>query len=609
MCGIAGIATSYGRTLSLDARGVMELSEAIAHRGPDSSGVWANGHVAMAHRRLSIIDTSPAGAQPMTTGESPEPRLVIAYNGELYNDAELRRELSGMGVRFRTGCDTETILRAIEVWGLGALGRFRGMFAMAFYDTRLRLLTLARDPLGIKPMYFARQGDELIFASEPSAILRHPRFSARPNLPMISAYSTTIRTVLGNETLFEGVKALAPGQMLRCDLSGDRPVLHLSTWWTADRAEVANDDSSVRAAVADSVARHLRSDVPTCALLSGGLDSTITATLAREHLGSLRTYCAGAESESDDDDLHHARRVAAGLGTRHAEAIIDQSMFLDRWEWMIERLGVPLSTPNEVAIHAVASRLRGDGCIVTISGEGADELFGGYAVPLDAAQAYIDGGGEAGGVPEFEIASNAWIPPEFKPGVFHAAVLDRAGHDDDLRSFYMREVEQAIEEGGPEGYSLRSHLRLQRRINLTGLLGRLDTATMLAGVEGRTPLADVEILRLADSLPLARKFLPAPSGDALGGVAVGAAHRTKIALREAFSAIVPAAVLEREKASFPLPFQTWVAPRAAYLRDSRFARQLFRSEAIEAVCGTPERHWAFAWPMLNLAIWGERWWG
>ncbi|MEZ6210335.1 MAG: asparagine synthase (glutamine-hydrolyzing) [Phycisphaerales bacterium] len=607
MCGIVGIATSQGRSLSLDRAGVLELSNHIAHRGPDAAGAWSNGHVAIAHRRLSVIDTSQLGAQPMTSGESPTPRLVLAYNGELYNDAELRHELGSLGVRFRSSCDTETVLRAIEVWGTEALHRLRGMFALSIYDTRLRLLTLARDPLGIKPMYFAQSDGEVIFASEPTPILAHPRFSARPNLPMVSAYATTIRTVLGNETLFEGIKALAPGQILRSDLSGDRPVLNLSTWWEQREAPRAR---STRDVIADSVRRHLRSDVPTCALLSGGLDSTITATLAHDTLPDLRTYCAGAPSDDPDDDLHHARRVARTLATNHAEAIIDEPRFHERWSWMIDQLGVPLSTPNEVAIYTVASRLRADGCVVTISGEGADELFAGYAIPLDAASAFVDSNNaatsEGGG--EFELSASAWIPIDFKPGVFLERVLRAAGHDDFLRSFYAEEFDRAAQETEREqGGALDAHLALHRRINLTGLLGRLDTATMLASVEGRTPFADIEVLRHASSLPMDQKYQPPPHAD--GGVALATAHRTKIALRRAFADVVPIEVLNREKASFPLPFQKWVPSRINLLRESRFASQIFRNEAIEAVCASPERLWALAWPMTNLALWGERWWG
>lgn len=609
MCGIVGIATSRGRMPSLDARGVLGLSQAIAHRGPDGAGVWANEHLAIAHRRLSVIDPTESGAQPMTTGESPTPRLVIAYNGELYNDAELRRELRATGVGFRSACDTETVLRAIEVWGFEALHRFRGMFALALYDTHLNILTLARDPLGIKPMYFAQQDHELIFASEVTPILDHPKFSARPNLAMVSAYATTIRTVLGNHTLFEGVQALAPGQMLRCDLSADQPVLNLATWWAPNRRPCGR--GSTRDIIEDSVRRHLRADVTTCALLSGGLDSTITATIANAHIDNLRTYCAGARSEQADDDLHFARHVASGLGTQHAEALIDESLFHERWAWMIDRLGVPLSTPNEVAIYTVASRLRADGCVVTISGEGADELFAGYALPLDAASAYIASHPEpagSAGASEFELSSNAWMPLDFKPGIFRPEVFRRAGQDDMLRAFYAREFDDAIEEAS--GYSLAAHLAFHRRINLTGLLGRLDTATMLAGVEGRTPFADIEVLRHAATLAMHDKFrTEEPSSGHAVSVAVSSACRTKIALRHAFQGVVSQSVIEREKASFPLPFQSWVPTRIEMLRESRFARQLFRDQAVEAVCAAPDRLWALAWPMMNIAMWGERWWG
>lgn len=626
MCGIFGVVAARDRTPSISIDQAERLRDALARRGPDDAATWSRDGAILTHRRLAVIDPSPAGAQPMI---SEDARFVLVYNGELYNDADLRRELTTLGARFRTTCDTETLLRAIETWGLDALPRLRGMFAFALWDTRERLLTLVRDPLGVKPLYLTANEREVAFASEPAPLARMPGFAARPNMAMVSAYLSTIRTVLGNDTLFEDVLALAPGQLAQCDLSGPSPVARVLTWWTGPRSrdDMSDEDAArrVRDAVADSVHAHLRADVPTCCLLSGGLDSTITTMLAAREHAALRTYCAGARREDGaieamfaGDDLSFARAAAAFLGTDHAEAIVTRESFADRWPWMIERLGVPLSTPNEVAIHAVASRLREDGCVVTISGEGADELFAGYEGPMHAAAEFVArraAGHTTTGGGRFELESNAWAPPAMKELLLTPAAWNAAGRDEPLLAMYDAEFRRAAFEstGDEDAVALDAHLRFHRRVNLTGLLQRLDTATMLASVEGRTPFADVAVAELAESLPMRAKFAArALAGVAAAGGAVegdGFEVRTKIALRDAFRADLPPDIADRPKASFPLPFQAWVADHAGALRTSEFARSIFSEAVVEVVAQDPTRNWRLAWPMVNLALWGAHWWG
>ncbi len=633
MCGLFGIATAAGRRIELSDRQIESLRDRLAHRGPDSAGLWRGHTAALAHRRLVVIDPSESANQPMRspalplTGDAPG-RYVLVYNGELYNDAELRRELGALGIQFRTRSDTETVLLALMFWGSAALARFRGMFALALCDTRENTLLLARDPLGIKPLYFHASDAQLIFASEVSAILAHPDVTAAPNLAMVSAYLTTIRTVLGNMTLFDGIFALAPGQMALAELSGDSPVVRVTSYTpSAGAIEMFDADHAaerVRAAVMDSVHRHLRADVPTCALLSGGLDSTITTLLAQRELADLRTYCAGSPVPPEcshnlaDDDLAMARRVAQLLGTNHAEAHVTREVFLERWPWMVDQLASPLSTPNEVAIHAVASRLRADGCVVTISGEGADELFAGYEIPLTAAANYLASPNRMKSPGRFEIENACWVPPELKVGVIQPRVWRALDEDAWLLDFAEDQFNAALDDSNGE-HTLETHLRMQRRINLTGLLQRLDTATMLAGVEGRTPFADIAVAAAAASTPMSMKFRREDEPchrslkadfDGTGykeGAVVATRSGTKIVLREAFADQVPQFVLDRPKASFPLPFQGWMRDMAPMLRESAFARAIFNDAAIEAVCQQPLQLWHLAWPMLNLALWGRRW--
>lgn len=606
-----------GHRIGLTDAQVVAMRDTMAHRGPDGAGLWrsAQGHVALAHRRLSVIEPDPPehGAQPMTSNEG---RFVLVYNGELYNDDEVRRELARGGAVFRTRCDTETVLRALAEWGVGALARFRGMFALALFDSREQRMLLARDPLGIKPLYYhATGGDrgQVVFASEVPPMLTHPDVPREPDWATLSAYLTTIRTTLGERTLFAGVRTVRPGAFVEFDLAKGGRARTGEFWRSAPVLPAADvDDNSaaerVRSAVAASVAAHLRSDVPVCSLLSGGLDSTIIASLVARSspVDGLRTYAAGHDDGAPDSDLAFARRAAAELGTGHTEAPITRELFLARWPEMVARLGAPLSTPNEVAINEVARRLRVDGRIVALSGEGADELFAGYdaimfaAAEFEAAHA-ANGRGDAAqtaaGRAMLHVCAGAWTPPERKGDVLVEEVWRAVEGDAAMRAELGAEFLELTRQAGPYGSAADVHLRYLRRINLAGLLQRLDTATMLERVEGRTPLADSRIAELAESLPIGRKFIP------------GSPAQTKRCLRSAFAADLSPWVIARPKASFPLPFQAWIEGTGDVLRGSGFAAQVFAPGAVEAVAQQTGALWRLAWPMLNLVLWGERWWG
>lgn len=639
MCGIFGVATGAGACVGLDDARAIRLRDLLSHRGPGGAGMWRSvgvggsgggsggGQFLLAHRRLAVLDPSPAGAQPMAlvgSGGEGEPTAAlasdaepsrvlgaIAYNGELYNDAEIREELSALGVRFVTACDTETVLHALRVWGVEGVARLRGMYALAYVDTRRRELTLARDPLGIKPLYAWRGttsegAAQVVFASEPGPIVAHPDVGARPDLVTASAYLTTIRTVLGERTMFAGVRTLLPGEVVRYDLSTRTGSVERTRHVVRPVSGPGAGTDRARAAIVDSVRRHLRSDVPACAMLSGGLDSSIICAIARGSetatAGRLRTYASGHD-ESDDGDLRFASLVAEHLGTAHTCVPVSRRLFRERWPEMVARMGVPLSTPNEVAINEVARRMRADGRVVALSGEGADELFAGYELPMMQASEFEAGTrrqrdgastheGMGGGV--FQLLSNAWMPPEAKPLVLRPDVWRGLERDAELMAWYGEEF-GACAAGGVE--PLQAHLNFHRRVNLSGLLQRLDTATMLEGVEGRTPMADVAVAALAAGLPMEEKFVAGPGGG------------TKLALRRAFAGVLPEAVVRRPKASFPLPFQQWLEDHADVLRRSSLARLMFNDAAVASVGAEPGRMWNLAWPMINLAMWGERWWG
>jgi len=563
------------------------MRDALATRGPDDAGIERVGGALLAHRRLRVIDPTDAGRQPMST---PDGRFTIIYNGELYNDAQIRDELRREGVRFRSSCDTETVLWAVARWGMDAAARLRGMYAFVVADARDRLCLIARDALGIKPLYLARSGGALLLASEIRGILAHPGFDARPDRVAMSAYLSNIRPEFGGRTLFDGVEAHEQGRWSLVAMDDQRVI----ETRLAPPEDGAGDDDT-RAVIEGSVGAHLRSDVPMCALLSGGLDSAIIASVAHARLGRLHTFCAGAKTSGFDDDFAHARTLADTLGTDHTEVEVTRDMFLGRWVSMISDTLVPLSTPNEVAIDRVACALSARGFVVALSGEGADELFGGYAVPMIQANAFVraspDSDASAG---HFHLASNAWMSAEHKAAALDPGWLSETEGDAALSGWYQS-VYDAIR--ARSGTALEAHRRFHERVNLANLLRRLDSATMLHGVEGRTPFADRVVSAHAAALPMDRKFVHADG------------PRTKIALRDAFEGRLPDAIVRRPKASFPLPFQSWVGGMTGVLGRSPFAREHFTPDAIDTVSAEPERLWNLAWPMLNLTLWGERVWG
>lgn len=573
------------------------MRDALTHRGPDDSGLWEGDLGAIAHRRLSVIDPTPRGHQPMT---SPDGRYVLAYNGELYNDHDLRAELASMGVAFTSQCDTETLLHALITWGEGAITKLRGMFAFVFLDTQARTAILARDPLGVKPLYHALINDgaarKLIVASEIPAILAYPGVPRRPDPVTLSAYLSSIRTTLGERTLFDGISTLTPGQWLTIDLTEPNRVKSTDWWSVNDRGPTQD----LRPTIEDSVQRHLRTDVPMCALLSGGLDSAITTLIAKRAVGELNTFCAGARTEGFDDDFAHAARLAQTLGTNHTEVEITHDDFTHQWQAMIARLGVPLSTPNEVAIHQVCATLRAQGHVVAISGEGADELFAGYAPIMRQAAKHVAGLKDPcdpdGGL--FQLRANAWISEDLKPAVLNPDWLAAADHDAHLKDHYAQTFRDLAARAQPDS-PLQAHLTFQRRMNLPNLLQRLDTSSMLASVEGRTPFADIEVALCAEAMPMSRKFIDNADPQQ---------HpQTKIALREAFASELPPEIVSRPKASFPLPFQYWMEPLTQRLIYSRFAQEVFSQQAIGLVCNQPTQCWHLAWPMINLTLWGDAW--
>lgn len=603
MCGLFGVLSSGDGGLVIDESVFVAQRDLLAHRGPDDSGGWSDRHAMIGHRRLAIMD--PAGGhEPFVIGAGTVDPCVVVFNGELLGHQGLRRELEAEGAVFRTSCDAETAAVALARWGELALDRFRGMFAVAWYRPATRRLCLARDPLGVVPLlHTIDSSSRVVFSSELGPILAHLGTAAQVDPETVATYLATIRITMGDRTLVRDVRTVRPGHLVRIDLDGRRPRLETRAWWTPPQAtgELAGAaaDEALRAAIEDSLEAHLQSDVEVCSLLSGGIDSAVLTRLAVDRRPKWRTFTATGGDGVDDPDRLAARAMAETLGLRTVEVGVSEAGEppLDRWRRMIRTLGVPLGTPNEIAINALAESVRDAGVKVAISGEGADELLGGYEPVLRvvAAIAATSPSADSAAAALMDIVS--WISPSRQVGL----LADSWREAIDGHSGLVGETARAIESGGSPSEP-RSYLHWLQQVNLTGLLGRLNHAGMLASVEARPPFADRRVVETVARIATEDLFtVPADPNQP---------SATKIVLRRAFAGRLPAGILARPKASFPTPFAPWATQMLEDPAVQDRLEPLLASEAAEAlrrsVRGGDDVEQIspmLAWPLANLGSW------
>ncbi len=565
MCGLAGV-------LNYDAEPVSpvqlrRMADAVAHRGPDGEGFFTDGPLGFAHRRLAIIDLSPAGHQPM---ETPDGRFVLVYNGEVYNFQELRAQLEASGRQFRSRCDAEVVLHALAEWGEDALGRFNGMFALAVWDRQRRELLLARDRYGIKPLYYAEVGRTLLFGSEVKALATHPRFSADVDLEALLEYFT-FQNFFTDRTLFAGVRLLPAGTLMRVRLSrsGTADVEHRRYWdfsfsepdRPGDPREYADElDRLFRQAVV----RQLVSDVPVGSYLSGGMDSGSITTVAARELPSLRTFTVGFDLSSASglelgfDERAAAERISYLVGSEHYEMVLkagDMERVMPALTWHLEEPRVGQSYPNFYAAK-LASRFGK----VVLSGSAGDEMFGGYpwryyrAVTNDDFEHYVD---------KYYLFWQRLVPNSALRGVF-APVWDSVKGvwtRDILRNVFSSHAETLTR---PEDYVNHS-LYFEAKTFLHGLLVVDDKLSMAHGLETRVPFLDNDLVDFAQRLPVDHKLgnlaeVVRLDENEPGPKTTKFYEKTKdgkLLLRQVMNRYVPREVTDRPKQGFSAPDASW----------------------------------------------------
>jgi asparagine synthase (glutamine-hydrolysing) len=636
VCGIVGI-FNFAASPAGQLAEAVRMRDAIRHRGPDDAGVWQSpdGRVVLGHRRLSIVDLSSAGHQPMSNETGS---IWVSFNGEIYNHADYREGLLARGHSFRSRSDTEAILHLYEERGTAVVDALDGMFAFALWDGERGRLLLARDRLGKKPLYYRVANGRLIFGSEIKALLAHGETPRDLDLQALDLY-LAFSAVPPPRTLFAGIRRLPAGHRLVCD--GDGRVTIERYWsplgearWPGAVSE-AEAVAGVRSRLERAVEKRLMSDVPVGAFLSGGVDSSANVGLmSRLVTTPIRTYSLGFEgfgSEQNFHDLPYARDVAKHFGCDHHELTVTAADCERILPELVVEQDEPIGDPACLPMHFLCERVRKDGVIVVLVGEGSDEVFGGYP---DMATLIAR-------------ASKRWnlvrrLPWLARAAVHAASALSGAppGRTDTLRrardgeplycgldvvfwetekdelmtapmrtstrgatAAFLREVYDDLgrRQPGADDLQTMSAVELAERLPEL-LLMRVDKISMAHSIEARAPFLDPDLVSYGLSLPQSLKI----QGD------VG-----KVVLKKALADVLPREVLERKKQGFRVPLPEWLrGPLAGWARrqvlENRLMKRGLFNEAY--IDGMWQRHQSGAadhsfdmWSLINLGAWYERW--
>lgn len=600
MCGIAGVIDLQGET---PGHNILErMGNVIAHRGPDSCGVYSAPGIGFSHRRLSIIDLSSNGHQPMSNEDGT---IWLVYNGEIYNYQEVRKDLVNRGHQFKSNTDTETIIHAYEEYGTQSLDRFNGMFAFALWDNNKQLLLAARDRIGIKPFYYYFNGNIFIFGSEIKAILCHPEVSREVNFDAVRQYLIYGHSY-DDKTWYKNIRQLPPGFILQLE-NGE---LTTRKYWDMNfnvdyNRSFQSFEEELRAIVIDALRLNLRSDVPVGAYLSGGVDSsTIVALAAKELKNGIHTFSAAYEGKAYDE-RKYINIVSREFNTSHHEvtpSYIDVPQLLTRLLWHLDE---PVVGAAGLPMYRVAEMVASTGVKVVNGGQGADELFGGYPpFFVLAARNLLDGvRGKGAHGPIEELLR---IPQYLSKGGAFKRLWNRRNLSDPTWIKGIKDIHDARIEGMKiitknnlylQPFEFSSYLSVKHY--LPGLLQVEDRMSMAWSIESRVPLLDYRIVELAGKIPSWMKVRKGIS---------------KYILREAVRGITPNAILDRkDKKGFPVPTGSWFAKELKeFLIKTLVETPMLSSEVIDqsAVIEMISAHEsgkqdfsAQLWLILNTELW------
>lgn len=620
MCGIAGLVHTDGAPVTVQV--LRQMTDAIAHRGPDGEGQWAEGNVGLGHRRLSIIDLSDAAAQPMI---GVDHRYVLSYNGELYNFRELRAELQREGCWFHSQSDTEVVLNALARWGARAIERFNGMFALAFWDRKERRLLLARDRYGIKPLYLLQEARRFAFASEQKGILALSDVERRLDMPGLLEYFT-FQNFFTDRTLLEGIRMFPAGHHGVFDLGAQRPELKLTRYWDFRFREpdgpvdVREHAEELDRLFKQAVNRQLVADVELGSYLSGGMDSGAITAIASRSYPNLKSFTCGFDLSSASgielsfDERARAEAMSARFKTEHYEMVLkagDMERALPKLAWHLEEPRVGQSYPNFYAAKLASKFVK-----VVMSGAGGDELFGGYpwryyrAATANNFEQYID---QYYGFWQ-RLVDNRHLRQLFAP------VWDQVEHvwtRDIFRDVFANHDNELSR---PEDY-INHSLYFEAKTFLHGLLVVEDKLSMAHGLETRVPFLDNDLVDFAMRCPVGLKLNNLREvvrinenepGDKQGKYFVKT-RDGKTLLRDVMRRYIPQDIADAVKQGFSAPDASWFKGESIdYVRRTLMEgqpriydvldRDATQSLINEHLDGKQNRR-LYIWSLLNVEHW------
>jgi len=588
MCGICGEYRFDGSTADLSA--IERMSDKIARRGPDHAGVFSDGALAFGHRRLAIIDLTAEADQPMV---DPELKLVLVFNGTIYNYQALRAELMAMGYRFLSQSDSEVILKAYHAWGADCVQRFFGMFAFAIWDPRDARLFMARDRFGIKPLYYALNGSRLRFASTPQALMAGGDVDTRIDPVALHHHFTLHAVVPAPRTILRGIRKLAPATTMTITRTGD---IEQATYWKLDATRPPQPLSEAQwlAATRDvlmrAVDRHrLAADVPVGVLLSGGLDSSLLVALLAGHVDDLQTFSMGFETLGEGsekaDEFEFSDQVAAQFKTRHHKYLIPYDEVLRRLPEAVLQMAEPMVSQDVIAFYLLGERVSKHVKVV-LSGQGADEVFGGYFwyPQMDAA--------EGSALQRFSAHYFDRDDAEY------LEMVTPAHHLADLPDVTAEWVAKALAQPNADTF-IDQVLRFDATtLVVDDPVKRVDNMAMAWGLEARVPFLDHELVELAARMPPELKLEQ-------GG---------KFPLKAISRGLISDAVIDRPKGYFPVPVLKHVSGEfLAFMRgildsEACVRRGLYERAYVDKLLAAPEAWFtriqgSKLWHLALLELW------
>lgn len=619
MCGIVGVYNLNGEPFGLTA--LKRMSDAIAHRGPDGDGYFTENSIALAHRRLAILDTSPKGAQPMT---SKDGKWVVIFNGCIYNFLQLKQELRAIGHEFVSTTDTEVLVEGLAAYGPSFFERLDGMFAVGAWNKAEQALYLSRDRYGVKPLYYWFTGKTLVFASEIKAIIAHPSFSTKLNPEALNEYFT-FQNMFSFRTLFAGVNMLPPANTVKIDAHTESIKHH--SWWDYDFTKT-DPSLSFEEAISttenlfkQAVSRQMIADVPVGSYLSGGMDSGSITAQASKHVKRLTTFTCGFDMsevtgvEANYDERRDAELMANHFKTEHYEQVLnagDIRWSLPRVVYHLEDLRVGMSYPNYYI-----SRLASKFVKVCLQGTGGDELFGGYPwryyrIFKSVSQREF-----------FDLYYEFWqrlVPDQQREELFVPEIRKQVDFSDPKRIFErVFTFNDKLQYDTPEDH-INNSLYFEAKTFLPGLLLVGDKLSMANGLEERFPFLDNELVNFAQKIPVNFKLgnleqmLKINENDfRKRSKSYQEFDDGKNVLRKAMLKFMPEKIINRKKQGFSAPDESWYrGENAAYIKEllldkktvsSEFINQDYIRKIVHEHIDQHINHRLLIWSFMNFEWW------